>query len=85
MYVNNSQKFIFYNFQINLHTSKNLGGGAIALPAPPVDPPLDTLFALVLLLFSCTLDYLRQPASPANTKTVTVLVLTLRLCESGHA
>ena len=39
IYINNSQKFIFYNFQIKFHTSNNLGG-AIALPAPPVDPPL---------------------------------------------
>ena len=28
------------------------------------DQVLDTLFALVLLLFSCTLDHLRQPATP---------------------
>ena len=41
------------------------------------DQVLDTVFALVLLLFSCTLHHLRQPAPPANTKTV---VLTLRLC-----
>ena len=32
-------KMFFFNFQINFHRSKKLGG-AIALPAPPVDPPL---------------------------------------------
>ena len=37
MYVNNSQKCIVYNFQINFHTSKNLGM-AIALPAQSSSP-----------------------------------------------
>ena len=44
------------------------------------DQVLDTLFALVLLLFSYTIDHFRQPAPPANTKT---LVLTLHLCRSA--
>ena len=42
------------------------------------DQVLDTLLALVLLLFSCTLDHLRQPAPPANT-TVLVIIISIAL------
>ena len=45
MYVNNSQKF---NFQIDFHTSKSLGG-AIALPDPPVDLPLEKVTSISLI------------------------------------
>ena len=55
-----------------------------SLTAITKDQVVHTLFALSL--FSYTLDHLRQPAPPANIKTVTVQVLTLRhLQGSGHA